>query len=130
MAKKLSTSTLLFTLVPLVLVAVVGLAVYQGNKPSIYDGLAQCLTEKGVVMYGAWWCPNCENQKADFGTAFEHVANVECSPNQTRTQSIECQNAGIQSYPTWRFPEGEDMVGRRPLADIAARAGCELPQDA
>ena len=29
--------------------------------------LAQCLTEKEVIMYGTEWCSHCKNQKAMFG---------------------------------------------------------------
>src|SRR3989344_2246572 len=31
--------------------------------PSIYDGFAQCLKDKEVTFFGAFWCPHCQAQK-------------------------------------------------------------------
>ena len=55
-------------------VACVVIAVFVvGKKPASgpglapTDALAQCLTAKGVKMYGAYWCSHCQNQKKAFG---------------------------------------------------------------
>ena len=45
------------------IVAAFGLAYYLGNRTQHkYDGFARCLGDRGVKMYGAWWCPHCQEQ--------------------------------------------------------------------
>lgn len=86
--------------------------------------LAQCLTEKGTTFYGAFWCPHCANQKAAFGKdAFEHVEYVECS-NPDRSMTAACQNAGIESYPTWEFADGTRVTGEQSLLALAQGSDC------
>jgi len=67
--------------------------------------VADWLTQSGVKMYGAWWCPHCADQKAIFGDAFKKVTYIECA-NPDKSQNATCQAAGIQSYPTWQFADG------------------------
>ncbi len=87
--------------------------------------LAQCLTEKGVKMYGAYWCPHCASQKKVFGKAFKDVTYVECAvPGNTQMQTQACQDAQIASYPTWVFPDGSRLSGEQTLSMLAERAGC------
>ena len=61
------------------------------------DAFAKCLTEKGLVMYGAEWCVHCKEQKALFGNSFQYVKYVEC-PDNTQL----CVAEGINGYPTWK----------------------------
>lgn len=125
---KMKPSTILFSLAGLVAVGLIVFAVNQSDiGSSEYDSVAQCLTEKGVTMFGAWWCPHCEKQKEMFGGAFEHIDYVECSPGGSREMSQECKDEGIQGYPTWRFPDGTELRGEQPVATLAERAGCEMP---
>lgn len=87
--------------------------------------LAQCLSDKGVVMYGAYWCPHCANQKEMFASAWDAVSYVECAqPGNPRAQTKECQDADIEGYPTWVFPDGARLSGERQLAELAEKAGC------
>lgn len=45
------------------------------------DSLAKCLSDKGVKMYGAFWCGHCQNQKAEFnGNLEKYNIYVECDP--------------------------------------------------
>src|SRR3989344_3700751 len=64
-----------------------------------YDDFAQCLTDKGVVMYGAYWCPHCQNEKKAFGDSFRLINYVECTQETGR-----CLAEKINGYPTWIFP--------------------------
>jgi hypothetical protein len=111
---------------------VVGLIVFAANnssqstEASEYDDFAQCLTDSGVTMYGAWWCPHCENQKDLFGSAFGLVNYVECS-TAARSMNQTCQSAGIQGYPTWEFGDGSRASGEQSLSSLASSSGCELP---
>lgn len=87
-----------------------------------YDALAKCLTEKGVVMYGASWCSHCAEQKAAFGSSFQYITYVECDNGGVQTQ--ECRDAGVTAYPAWRI-NGLMSFGARPLSELARLAGCE-----
>jgi hypothetical protein len=60
------------------------------------DAFAKCLTAKGLTMYGAVWCPHCQDQKALFGDSFKYIKYVEC-PDNTQL----CIDKNIQGYPTW-----------------------------
>jgi hypothetical protein len=81
--------------------------------------LAQCLAEKGVTMYGAAWCPHCQQQKKEFGDAFKTVPYVEC-PDSPQI----CLDKKVESYPTWIFPDGTRLVGEQSLQAIAQKAQC------
>ena|SRR3989344_7537978 len=60
------------------------------------DNFAKCLTEKGFVMYGAYWCPHCQNQKLAFGDSFKYIKYIEC------TEEVKlCIDKNIKGYPTW-----------------------------
>lgn len=88
--------------------------------------LAQCLTDKGVKMFGASWCPHCAQQKKDFGTAaFKKVTYVECAvPGDNSQQTQICKDNNIKGYPTWRFADGSEKTGEQTLEDLASAAGC------
>ena len=90
---------------------------------------AQCLTEKGVKFYGAWWCPNCQNQKDKFGEAFQYVDYIECErvPGTSRGDTIDaCKAANIESFPTWDFSDGTRKTGDLPLETLSEFSGCSL----
>ena len=37
------------------------------EQANALNAFAQCLSEKAVTMYGADWCPHCQNEKNAFG---------------------------------------------------------------
>ncbi|MBI4128227.1 MAG: hypothetical protein HY459_04110 [Parcubacteria group bacterium] len=88
-----------------------------------YDTFAQCLTEKGVVMYGADWCPHCQNEKQAFGNSFRYVSYVECPAEPKR-----CTDMGIEGYPTWIVADGRRFEGEQGLQGLSTMSGCSLPQ--
>lgn len=119
-----------YVLIALVLV-VAAYFVFQltGNVtagPGEYDDFAQCLTESGTKMYGAYWCPHCQNQKTMFGNSWQYVDYVECDPRGNDANPQACQDAGIQGYPTWVFPDGSRRSGELPLRVLAQESGCSL----
>lgn len=64
--------------------------------------LAKHLEASGAKFYGAFWCPNCQQQKDRFGPAQEHLPYIECSPNgRTGPVAFACVSANITNYPTW-----------------------------
>ncbi len=120
---------LLITLAAIVLV--IGGLVYLSNRqnatPGQYDKLAQCLTKKGVKFYGASWCPHCAAQKKVLGTSMKYIDYVECAkPDGSSGQTQACDDAKIDGYPTWVFPDGTRKTGEQAPASLAAQAGCSI----
>ena len=87
------------------------------------DSFAKCLSDKGFVMYGAYWCPHCQNEKAAFGDSFKFVNYVECTQ-----ETQKCLDARIESYPTWICSNGKRLVGEQGPEKLAEASGCSLPQ--
>lgn len=106
-------------------------AFYLGNRQQHkYDGFAKCLTDRGVKMYGAWWCPHCQEQKDKFGKAsFKLAPYVECGvQGDTSIRTQVCKEADIKHYPTWQFPPTGERVERVfELEELSERTGCPLP---
>lgn len=122
----------IISIVVILVVVVAGLILLQkqSNKPSQYTELAACLGEKGATFYGAFWCPNCGNQKKLFGKASEILPYVECSTPDAKGQTQACIDKGISSYPTWEFADGSQLIGTQGLQALADKAGCPMPVDA
>ena len=87
------------------------------------DSFAQCLADGKVTMYGADWCPYCQNEKKAFGDSFRLVPYVECPDDPQR-----CLQQGIKGYPTWVFPDGRKLAGEQGLEKLSKESGCQLPQ--
>lgn len=85
-------------------------------------GLALHLKNQGIKMYGAYWCPHCQEQKAMFGEASKQVPYVECAPGTPNSQAEVCQQKQITSYPTWEV-KGKLIEGVQSLADLAQMSG-------
>lgn len=96
-------------------------------SPGKYDGFAECLSEKGFKMYGAYWCSHCADQKKLFGNSFSKINYVECSLPNNAGQTEDCKNAGINSYPTWEFGDGTKQDGVISLNKLSEISGCILP---
>ena len=90
------------------------------SGPGKYNTFAQCLTEKGIVMYGTEWCSHCQNQKKAFGSSFKFVNYVDCDK-----QAQSCDEAGVRGFPTWKIG-GEDYPGEQNLFKLASLTGCDL----
>ena len=103
-----------------------------GKLPAAEDpaarDLAIHLAQSGAIMYGADWCPHCQDQKALFGAAARRLPYVECSTGgQGSPQTSECRARGIKTYPTWiingqryeqllMLPRLAELTGYRPAA--------------
>ena len=113
----------------LALLVVLGVAAsfYAKSKPGAFDGFAQCLSEKGVTFFGAYWCPNCANQKRLFGRSANLLPYVECSTADGKGQLPVCKDAGVEQYPTWKFADESQLTGTQSLATLAEKTGCTLP---
>lgn len=124
----MKNSVTIFWLVLIVLIALgVGASFFAGKRPGKYDSFAQCLTDKGVIFYGAFWCPHCQATKRMFGSSQRLLPYVECSTPNGQGQLQVCKDAGVQNYPTWVFPDGARLTGERTLEELANASGCQLP---
>ncbi|MBM3232175.1 hypothetical protein FJZ21_02235 [Candidatus Pacearchaeota archaeon] len=92
-----------------------------------YDGLAQCISDSGAKMYGAYWCPHCQEQKKLFGSSWDSVTYVECASSKSNQQTSDCNAAGIKSYPTWIFGDGKQISGVLSLEQLSTFTSCDLP---
>ncbi len=113
-------------LIPLIIIAtiIVSACSKEPREPYKYDSFAECLTEKGVKMYGTDWCPHCQDQKKAFGPSFDKVDYIDC-----QIRLSVCREADIAGYPTWIFQGEERLTGAQDLVALAEKSGCELPTD-
>ena len=108
-----------------VLVAAFSMALYFQPAEGKYDALAMCLSDKGMSMYGAYWCPHCANQKEMFGSSFKYVSYIECDPKGDNANPQLCQEKGVEGYPTWIY-EGQKYEGEMTLQKISDISGCNI----
>lgn len=112
-----------FYLLIVIVTAAIGGFVFlkAGNKQVGHlDEFAKCLVGKGITMYGADWCPHCQNEKEAFGSSFRYINYVECTQNPKA-----CTDARIMGYPTWIAPDVR-LEGEQGVAKLAEISGCSL----
>ena len=121
-SKKSKWYTVGFVVLIAIIVVILWLvSVPKGGDASL-DGFAQCIAQKGITMYGASWCPHCQNEKAMFGASFKYMNYVEC------TEEVQkCTAAGIEVFPTWILSDGKKIVGEQTLQQLSEVSGCPLP---
>jgi hypothetical protein len=115
----------IFALIILSLFSVILLSACGEKKDGQYAQVTQCLTEKGVKMYGAFWCSHCANQKKMFGSDVKYITYIECDQRGQNAQPDACIEAGIVSYPTWTFPGQPNEVGEKSIEILARKANCQ-----
>jgi hypothetical protein len=121
MSMKYKISLMIF-----LLISVVVLTACESTSPETI-AFAKCLTEKEAKMYGAYWCPHCQDQKKEFGDAWSEINYIECSLPGGRGVTEICEKSGIESYPTWEFAGGDRLTGKLSFGQLSANTGCELP---
>jgi hypothetical protein len=97
---------------------------YQNHR---YDNFAKCLASKQAKMYGLYWCPHCQEQKAMFGKAFQYVPYVECAIKGSHELTAECKTANIKLFPSWQFGSDTPKEGVYPMQELSDKTGCSLP---
>lgn len=104
---------------------------YQSQKlslaPGVLDGFVQCIKDKGVIFYGAFWCPHCQRTKAEFGDSASKLPYVECSTPDGQNQTQVCIDHQIVEYPTWMLPDGTRFTGEHTLQELSDKFQCPLP---
>jgi hypothetical protein len=109
-----------------VLITVFGLNAYVTPTGGKYDEFAKCLSDKDMTMFGAYWCPHCNNQKQMFGPSFKYVKYVECDPKGDNANPQLCTENGIDGYPTWIYGDNR-LPGEQTLQELSSVSGCNLP---
>lgn len=90
------------------------------RAPGKYDTFAQCLTDKGVKMYGSDTCKFCQAQKKVFEGSFDLVTYVEC-----RRNADVCEKEKITGFPTWEI-NGTKKPGLTSLSELSELSSCPL----
>ena len=84
--------------------------------------LAEHLTGTGAVMYSAYWCPHCHEQKELFGKeASDKLKVVECAADGQNNQADLCRSKGLQGFPSWEI-NGSIESGVASLETLAERS--------
>ena len=119
---------LTWIVVALLLVGFVVWLVRTPGRPGKLDGFATCIKDSGAIFYGAFWCPHCQNQKTLFGPSARLLPYIECSTPDGKSQIPICTDAGVQGYPTWKFPNGTVETGELSLGRLSELTSCPLPE--
>lgn len=85
--------------------------------------LAQHLTANGAVIYSAYWCPHCHEQKELFGqAAAAELQVIECAEDGQNSQRSLCDRKAIEGFPTWEI-DGKLDSGVKSLDQLADLSG-------
>lgn len=113
-SKKFKLYTTLIVVFIALFVSVGAYSYINSKKPGLYDDFAQCLTDKGAVMYGASFCQYSHAQKGMFGKSFKNINYKDFS-----------ENPDIRVTPTWVF-EGEKFERVQSFNRLSELTGCPL----
>ncbi len=85
--------------------------------------LAKHLKRKNIILYNAYWCPHCHDQKEMFGKeATSNLTLIECARDGQNNQAELCQKKGISGYPSWEI-NGKIESGVKTLDELADLSG-------
>ena len=98
----------------------------ESETESGLDAFAKCLSDNGIKMYGAYWCPHCNSQKQMFAESWKYVNYIECSLPNRAGQTQICSDAGIKAYPTWEFANGNRIEGELSLEQLSLSSNCKI----
>ena len=91
--------------------------------------LAEHLTADGAVMYSAYWCPHCHDQKQMFGKEASQILNiVECATDGENNQADLCRRKGLDGFPSWEI-NGRIDSGVKSLQKLAELSGYKGKND-
>ncbi len=112
----------------LVVLCLSGVSFSAADKTKL-DDFARCLGQKKAVMYGAFYCDHCKEQKDMFGDSAQYLPYVECVEKGTRKETEQCKALGIRYTPTWIFEQSGERVDGKVLSlqQLSQKTGCRLP---
>ena len=86
---------------------------------------AKYLSDNKFVMYSAYWCPHCNDQKQLFGKeAVNKLIIIECAKDGKNNEYKLCQDKGIEGFPSWEI-NNEIYSGTRSLRELAQMTNYE-----
>lgn len=124
--KKKKSKYIIFVLIGIALLIAINLYSKANQTPGKLDSFAKCIKNSGAKLYGASWCPHCQNQKALFEKSAKYLPYVECSVSGGQGINSICQEAKIEGYPTWVFADGSRESGELSLEKLAEKTSCKL----
>ncbi|HJN56893.1 MAG: hypothetical protein QF436_01915 [Candidatus Woesearchaeota archaeon] len=92
----------------------IGYSFVSSNKSGYLDGFAQCLSDKGAVMYGASFCKFSAAQKGMFGKSFKFIDYRDFTENNE-----------VKITPTW-FIDGKKYENVQSLDKLSVITGCVI----
>ena len=91
--------------------------------------LAKHLRDQNIILYNAYWCPHCHEQKEMFGKeAAQSLILVECASDGKDNKAELCKSKGISGYPSWEI-NGEIYPGTQTLEELAELSKYKGPRD-
>lgn len=90
----------------------------EQSADSSRTSLANCLNQKGAMMYGVDTCEFCQSQKKMFGDDFDKIKYVNCDFKQDL-----CLQKGLQYFPAWEI-EGKFYNGVQTFDFLSQASGC------
>ena len=90
------------------------------KKPGDFDNFAQCLTEKGAVIYGNDYCQYTLKQFGMFGKSKKYLNYVKCIDNETL-----CDAKGVKITPTWEI-KGQVYEQVQTFEKLSILSGCKI----
>jgi uncharacterized membrane protein len=76
------------------------------------------LKAQNAMMYGAYWCSHCFNQKQELGIEACHVIPyIECDKEGKDSQFAACKQKKVPGYPTWEIA-GQLFPGEKTLDEL------------
>ena len=92
---------------------------YQ-KKPGKLDEFAQCLTEKGAVIYGNDYCQYTNRQMGMFGKSKKYLNYIKCIDNEQL-----CNEKNVKITPTWEI-DGKTYEQVQSFEKLSVLSGCEI----
>jgi|TARA_Y100000310_G_scaffold63439_2_gene58866 ETRAMP family membrane protein len=99
----------------ILIVGSVGFSYYNYKKPFILDEFAQCLKDKGAVMFGSSTCQYTTGQHGMFGPSKKFLDSRDFT-----------EDKNIKITPTWLI-NGLYYENAQSLQTLADLTDCELP---
>lgn len=108
---------LIISIVSIVFVLIVGgigFSYMNTLKPAALDGFAQCLTDKGAIMFGSSSCQYTHAQQGMFGNSARFIDSRDFT-----------KDPNIKITPTWLI-NGDYYENVQTFDRLASLTGCEL----
>ena len=100
--------------------SILGQVIKNNENTGSLDSFAECLAEKGVILFINEGCPYCAKQKEIFGNSVQYLDIVKCEE-----YGGTCSENKIDRVPTWLI-NGEKYVGVQTLESLSEISGCVL----